>query len=260
MVEVPDAFDDLPFGLAENKQAAPPYGEELTSSVPVKSEPSETAEHRSAEQIATLFLNEATSSAVGPHGVLGGPSGLPSSGTHERPSLPDAAVTRAAPGVGARGDTMNADEEAVTLEAQIVREVQRQSLEDVEDWARTDLCATEGEAFMGLVVLEEEAERVSVGEDHQRVAYALALFRFELRARWTAVQRRQAPGPEPSAHPCSPHPKTQGLEWRPDHKTSRKEPKRRGVAQHYVHQIPERKTSDKKLTRRWVSQDQQHTG
>ena len=124
--------------------------------------------HKSAEQSAPLVLNEATSSAVGAHGVLGGPSGLPSSGTHERPSLLDAAVTRAAPAVGAHGDAVNTEEDLITLEAQIVREVQRQSLKDVEDWARNDLCATEGEAFMGLVGLEEEAERVAVGEDHQR--------------------------------------------------------------------------------------------
>ena len=139
--------------LTEETEEPPPYREQLTSSVPVKSEPSETAEHRSEEQIAPLVLNEATSSAVGPHGVLGGPSGLPSSETHERPSLPDVTVTRAAPTVGAHGDTVNTEDEAITLEEQIVREVQRQSLEDVEDWARNDLCATEGEAFMGLVVL-----------------------------------------------------------------------------------------------------------
>ena len=50
-----------------------PYREELTSQRPVKSKPSEMEGHRSAEQIAPLVPNEATSSAVGPHGVLAGP-------------------------------------------------------------------------------------------------------------------------------------------------------------------------------------------
>ena len=124
--------------------------------------------------------------------------------------------------MGTHGDTVNTEDEAITLEAQIVREVQRQSLEDVEYWARNDLCATEGEALMGLVVFEEEAERVAVGEDHQRVAYALALFRFELRARWAAVQRRQAPGPEPSAPPLQPlseDPRSVGLQVLEDEST-----------------------------------------
>ena len=107
--------------LTEETEEPPPYREQLTSSVPVKSEPSETAEHRSEEQIAPLVLNEATSSAVGPHSLLGGTSGLPSSGSPERPSLLDAAVTRSAPRVGAHGDTVNTEEEAITLEAQIGR-------------------------------------------------------------------------------------------------------------------------------------------
>ena len=107
--------------VTEEADQPSPYREELTSPVPVKPEPSEMEGHRSAEKHAPLVLNEATSSTVGPHGVLGGPSGLPSSGTHERPSLPDAAVTRAAPGLGAHGDTVNTGDEAITLEAQIVR-------------------------------------------------------------------------------------------------------------------------------------------
>ena len=47
--------------------------------------------------------------------------------------------------------------------------------------------------------------------------------------RYRAAKR---PGQSLPPHPCSPYPKTQGLQWRPDHKTSHKEPKRRWVAQH----------------------------
>ena len=226
--------------------------------VPLKPESSEMEGHVSAEQMV-LFVptrmgptdseaaggavleggtesgpNEATSSALDTRGVLTGYGGLPSSGTQERPSLLDSAVTRAAPRVGAHGNTADSEvDEAITLEEQIVREVQPQSLEDVEGWARNDLCTTEGETFMGLVVLEEQAEMVAVCEDHPRVAYALALVRYVLRARWTAEQRHQAPGTEPSSHHCSLYPKTQPSERSPDHKTFRKWPEQRRVAQHH---------------------------
>ena len=52
--------------------------------------------------------------------------------------------------MGAHGSRAHTEvDEAFTLEGRIFREDQRQSLEDVEDWARNDLCTTEGDAFMG---------------------------------------------------------------------------------------------------------------
>ena len=60
-------------------------------------------------------------------------------------------------------------------------------------------------------------------------------------------------------HHCSLYPKTQGSERSPGHKTCRKWPKHRRVAQHHWSQGPKRKTNDRRLERRWVAQDEQNT-
>ena len=62
-------------------------------------------------------------------------------------------------------------EAAVEFEQTVLRENQRQFVEDVETQGRQFLAASEEERFMELMISEEQAERVITGEDYQRLAY-----------------------------------------------------------------------------------------
>ena len=62
-------------------------------------------------------------------------------------------------------------EAAVEFEQTVLRENQRQFVEDVETQSRQFLAASEKERFMELVISEEQAERVITGEEYQRLAY-----------------------------------------------------------------------------------------
>ena len=89
------------------------------------------------------------------------------------------------------------------FEQVVLRENQRQFVEDVETQGRHFLAASEEERFMELVISEEQAERVITGEDYQRLAYLWAMQRCELRAHWMAQLAHERARPEPSAPPLT---------------------------------------------------------
>ena len=84
-----------------------------------------------------------------------------------------------------------------------IRGNQRQFVEDVEAQGREFLATSEGERFMEIVILEEQAERVITGEDYRRLAYLWAMQRCELRAHWMAQLAHERARPEPSAPPLT---------------------------------------------------------
>ena len=77
------------------------------------------------------------------------------------------------------------------FEQVVLRENQRQFVEDVETQGRQFLAASAEERFMELVISEEQAERVITGEDYQRLAYLWAMQRCELRDHWMAQLARE---------------------------------------------------------------------
>ena len=100
-------------------------------------------------------------------------------------------------------EAARAMEAEVEFEQVVLRENQRQFVEDVEAQGRQFLAASEEERFMELVISEEQAERVITGEDYQRLAYLWAMQRCELRAHWMAQLARERARPEPSAPPLT---------------------------------------------------------
>ena len=89
------------------------------------------------------------------------------------------------------------------FEQTVLRENQRQFVEDVETKGLQFLAASEEERFMELVILEEQAERVITGEDYQRLAYLWAIQRCEPLAHWMAQLAHERARPEPSAPPLT---------------------------------------------------------